>query len=138
MNDIFRGLTIFSVFLFRQVYKRVSACRTESLASKRLPLIAQEDLLSIMHDVGLEPEALKPLLRTLESYGFLKRLEKPQNHLLTDPVTWLTMVLGEFVSPVQTMLGPTASTSMQAIPALTLAEAASICNAKIKMPDEQV
>jgi hypothetical protein len=91
-----------------------------------------------MKDVGLEPEALGSLLPTLESYGFLKRLEKPQNHLLTDPVTWLTMVLGEFVSPVQTMIGWTTLTSAQAIPALTVAEAASICNAQLKLPDEQV
>ncbi len=91
-----------------------------------------------MNDVGLEPEALGSLLPTLESHGFLKRLKKPQNHLLTDPVTWLTIVMGEFVSPLQTMMGLTTPTSTQAIPALTLAEAASICNARLELPDKQV
>jgi hypothetical protein len=63
--------------------------------------LLKAELLRIMQEVGLEPDALGSLLPTLEAYGFLKRLKKPQDHLLADPVTWLTMVLGEFVSPVQ-------------------------------------
>ncbi len=94
-------------------------------------------MLEIMRDVGLEPEALGSLLPTLESYGFLKRLKNPPNHLLTDPVTWLTMVLAEFLSPVQTVMGPTSSKSAQAIPALTLGEAASICKAHLELPKDQ-
>ena len=122
---------------FSKVYKRVSASRADSLAKKRLPLLTGDALLGIMHDVGLEPEALHSLLPTLESYGFLKRLRNPPKHLLTDPVTWLTMVLAEFVSPVQTVMGPTSSTSAQAIPALTLGETASICKAHLELPEDQ-
>ncbi len=86
----------------------------------------------------MEPEARGPLLPTLESYGFLKRLRDPPKHLLTDPVTWLTMVLAEFLSPVQTAMGPTTTSATQAVPALTLGEAKSICGAHRKLPEKQV
>ncbi len=118
------------------MYKRISASRAESLATKRLPLLSKAGLLRMMQEGGLgsdEPDAVAALLPTLETYGFLKRLQSPPDHLLADPVSWLTMVLGEFVSPVRAIT----LTSTQATPAITTAIAADICKTKLELPIDQ-
>ncbi len=87
-----------------------------------------------MEEVGLEPDALGALLPTLETYGFLKSLKNPLEYLLADPVTWLTMVLAEFVSSVLFIT----SKRRQATPTITLEEAKGICSTHLQLPPEQV
>jgi hypothetical protein len=142
-KSVIRCEKIFSVNLslfpfFPKVYKRISASRADCLATKRLPLLSKAELLQMMKEESLEPDALDALLPTLETYGFLKRLNRPRDHLLADPVTWLTMVLAEFVSPVQVITLNRVASPRQATPTITMEEAAGICSAHLQLPPKQV
>ncbi len=98
-----------------------------------MPIVVEQQLSDMMGACHLPPDSLDALTRTLESYGFLKRLRRGQ--LLVDPVTWMTMVLGEFLHPVQAL--PLSSNEVP-FPTLSLSEATAICSNRLELPAPQV
>ncbi len=116
-----------------QVYGRLAARRAEELREHRVPIVDERQLSDMLSAYDLPTESVTIVTRTLESYGFLKRLRTGQ--LLVDPVTWMTMVLGEFLHPVQTL--PLMSNEGP-FPALSLSEATEICSGRLELPARQV
>ena len=83
----------------------------------------------------------------LSSYGFLLQLSDDLQHegqrrppavqkrFLIDPLNWLTMVLAEFLHPLQSV---SATSGTEAIPFLTSAEVHGICQTHLQLPIDQV
>jgi hypothetical protein len=116
-----------------QVYGQLAAHRAGELQNRRVPIVDEELLKEMLSACNLPSESLAAVICTLESYGFLKQLRMGQ--LLVDPISWMTMVIGEFLHPVQAL---PMSSSEDLVPVLSLSEATRACSSHLELPSSQV